>query len=291
MKPAVLRRASLAAIALLCAFAVIAQVTVPKLTARVTDLTDTLTTAQRTGLEQRIAAFEAAKGSQIAVLIVATTQPEAIEQYAIRVAEQWKIGREGVDDGVLLLVAMKDRTLRIEVGYGLEGALSDAITKRIIEEAIVPRFKQGDFYGGIETGLTRIMSVMEGEVLPDRASSGRSGASGLEGLLGIAFILIFVVGGMIRALFGRTLGSGLIGAVGGVAGWLMLGSLAAAVVVGLIAAVLSLMGGMGGIGGLGTRGRGSGYSGGWGGGGMRGGSGGWSGGGGGFGGGGASGRW
>lgn len=283
-----LRRASLAAALFFIAFAVIAQIAVPRLTARVTDLTETLSAAQRTALEQRLGAFEAARGTQIAVLIVATTQPEAIEQYALRVAEQWKVGRDGVDDGALLLVAMKDRALRIEVGYGLEGALPDATTKRIIEEAIVPRFKQADFYGGIEAGVTRIMSVIEGEPLPPPGgtSAGRSGASGLEGLLGIGFMLVFVIGGMIRALFGRTLGSGLIGVAGGVAGWLMLGSIATAVVVGVIAALLSLMGG---VGGMGTRGRGGWHSGGWSGGGMR--SGGWSGGGGGFGGGGASGRW
>lgn len=291
MKLSLLRRASLAAALFLCTLSVIAQVAVPKLTARVTDLTGTLGAQQRTALEERLAAFETSKGSQIAVLIVPTTEPEAIEQYSIRVAEQWKVGRQGVDDGVLLLVAMKDRALRFEVGYGLEGALPDAVAKRIIEEYIVPRFKQGDFHGGIDAGVTRIMSVIEGEPLPPpaRASPARSRGSGLEELLVIGFMLVFVVGGIIRAMFGRALGSGVIGAIGGVAGWLMIGSLLAAVGVGIAAAFLSLMGGMAGLGG---RGRGGWYSGGWGSGGWGGGGGGsWGGGGGGFGGGGASGRW
>ncbi|HET6492660.1 MAG TPA: TPM domain-containing protein, partial [Burkholderiales bacterium] len=122
----------------LCSWPLHAEVAIPPLTARVTDLTGTLSAAQRTALEERLAAFEAKKGSQVAVLLVPTTQPETIEQYAIRVAEQWKLGRKGVDDGVLLLVAMQDRTVRIEVGYGLEGALPDATAKRIVEEYIVP---------------------------------------------------------------------------------------------------------------------------------------------------------
>ena len=204
----------------------------PPLTARVTDLTGTLTPQQRAALEERLAAFEARKGSQIAVLIVPTTQPETIEQFGIRVAEQWKLGRKGVDDGALLVVAMKDRTLRIEVGYGLEGALPDAVAKRIIEEDIVPRFKQGDFFGGIDAGVSRMMSVIEGEPLPPpraRRSAARvAAATASKGSSIIGFMLVFVVGGIMRAMFGRFLGSGVIGAIGGVAGWLMLGSLIAA---------------------------------------------------------------
>jgi uncharacterized protein len=278
------------ALASLASSVALAQVAVPQLTARVTDLSNTLTAEQRTAIEQRLAAFESRKGTQIAVLLVPTTQPETIEQYGIRVAEQWKVGRKGVDDGALLLVAMKDRTVRIEVGYGLEGALPDATAKRIIEQHIAPRFKQGDFYGGIDEGVTRIMAVAEGEALPAPASGAARDAreSGWEQLLVIGFMLVFVVGGILRALFGRFLGSGFIGVAGGIAAWAILGSLIAGLVVGLIALVLSLMGGMAGMGGL-PRTRGGGYhGGGWGG----GGGGGWSGGGGGgFGGGGASGRW
>jgi uncharacterized protein len=291
-----LRRAALAAVLFVLAIAALAQIAVPTLTARVTDLTNTLTPEQRTALEQRLAAFEARKGAQLAVLLVPTTQPETIEQFGIRVAERWKVGRKGVDDGAILIVALKDRAVRIEVGYGLEGVLPDVVTKRIIEEYIVPRFKQGDFYGGIDAALTRMMSVIEGEPLPPPPSGAKParsvGGGGFEGLLIIGFMLVFVIGGIIRRIFGRFAGSGIIGAIGGFAGWLMLGSVIAAVVVAVVAAFLSLMGGMGG----GGRGRGGWYSGGpmggWGGGGWSsGGGGGWGGGGGGFGGGGASGRW
>jgi uncharacterized protein len=289
---AILRRAGLAAVLLLLlAFAALAQTPVPPLTARVTDLTGTLTQSQKTALEERLAAFEARKGSQIAVLVIPTTQPETIEQYGIRVGEKAKVGRKGVDDGAILVVALKDRALRIEVGYGLEGVLPDAVAKRIVEDGIVPRFKQGDFYGGIDAGVSRMIAVIDGEPLPPPrgAKPERPAGGGLEGLLFIGFMLVFVVGGIIRSMFGRFAGSGIIGAIGGAAGWLMLGSVAAALGVGVLAAVLSLMGGTGGM--LGGRGRSGWYSGGWGGGGFGGGGGSWGGGGGGFGGGGASGRW
>ncbi|MBI4206730.1 MAG: YgcG family protein [Betaproteobacteria bacterium] len=264
-----------------------AEVPVPPLTARVTDLTGTLPSDQRTALEQRLAAFEAKKGSQIAVLLVPTTQPETIEQYAIRVAEQWKLGRNGVDDGVLLLVAMKDRTVRIEVGYGLEGALPDATAKRIVEEYIVPRFKQGDFSGGISGGVDRIIKVIEGEALPPPKAQRPSGSpvSGLENLFVIGFFLVFVVGGLLRAVLGRVGGSGVIGAIAGAIAWIVIGSLVAAVLIAVLLFILSLFGGMASTG---HGGRTGGWSSG---GGGFGGGGGFSGGGGGFGGGGASGRW
>lgn len=300
MKLPVPRRAGLAAVLFFFALAALALVAIPPLKSRVTDLTGTLSVDQRKSLEERLAALEARKGSQVAVLIVPTTQPEAIEQYAIRVAEQWKVGRKGVDDGAIVLVALKDRAVRIETGYGLEGALPDAVAKRIVDEHIVPRFKAGDYYGGLDAGISRILSVIDGEPLPaprgapgaPGASGGRgSGGAGFEQFLIVAFLLIFGIGGIIRAMFGRFLGSGAIAAIGGVAGWLMLGSIIAAIVVAVIAMLLSLMGGLGGMGGLGSR-RGGGWSGGFpGGGGWSGGGGSWGGGGGGFGGGGASGRW
>ena len=269
-----------------------ADVAVPPLKTRVTDLTATLSADQRASLESRLAAFETRKGSQIAVLMVPTTQPETIEQYAIRVAEQWKIGRSKIDDGAILVVAINDRALRIEVGYGLEGALSDLVAKRIISEIIVPRFRSGDFVGGVDAGVTRMMSVIDGEPLPAPKAQGQSGGGlPLQEILGLGFVLIFVVGGIVRSIFGRTLGSGVLGAVGAGAAWLILGSAAAAGVVGILVGVLSLFGGLANIGG---RGRGGWSSGGWSSGGSWGGgsSGGWGGGGGGgFGGGGASGRW
>jgi uncharacterized protein len=277
-----------------------AQVPVPPLTARVTDLSGALTPEQRAALEQRLAAFESRKGSQIAVLLLPTTQPDTIEQYGIRVGEQAKVGRKNVDDGAILIVAVNDRALRIEVGYGLEGALPDITARRIIEEYIVPRFRQGDFYGGIEAGVTRIMAAVEGEPLPPPRTAARERSSegvSVQTLLLVGFMLIFVVGSIVRATFGRFLGSGVIGAIGTVAGWLLLGSLLAGVVLGLVALFLSLMGGGAGV-GRSRRGWGGGIpmgggwgGGGWGGGGWSGGGGGWSGGGGSFGGGGASGRW
>ena len=291
---ALLRRAGLAAALLLYAVAAFAQVAIPPLKSRVTDLTDTLTPQQRTLLEDRLAAFETRKGSQIAVLILPTTEPEDIAQFGIRVADEWKVGRKGVGDGAILIVAVKDRALRIEVGRGLEGALNDATAKRIVSEVIAPRFKQGDFFGGIDAGLSRMMSVVDGEPLPPppkRSAPVQGG--GWETFAIVAFLLVFVVGGIVRAMFGRHVGSGIIGGLAGVAGWFMIGSLIAAVVVALIAWLLSLMGGMAGLPGRGgwTSG-GSGGSWGGGGGGWSGGGGGsWSGGGGDFGGGGASGNW
>lgn len=268
-----------------------AEVAVPPLKQRVTDLTSTLDASQIQTLEAKLAAFEKAKGSQIAVLVLPTTQPEVIEQFAIRVVEVWKLGRKGVDDGVLLVVAKDDRKLRIEVGYGLEGALNDATAKRIVAEVISPFFKQGDFYGGIDAGLATIIKVIEGEPLPPPVSGGQakgSDSDSLSNLLGIGFV-IFMLGNIIlRQMLGR-LPSGLLvgGAIGAIA-WFMLLSLGIAVVVGVVAFVLSLM--------FGSSSGGSAMPVGWGGGGggwgSSGGSDSWSGGGGGgFGGGGASGDW
>jgi len=264
-----------------------AEAPVPPLAARVTDLTGALSAAEKSSLERRLAAFEQQKGSQIAVLIVPTTQPETIEQYGIRVAEAWKLGRKGVDDGALLLVAKDDRQLRIEVGYGLEGVLPDAIAKRIIEEDVLPRFRAGDFAGGIQAGVERMISVVEGEPLPPpKSGSRRDGGADYGSLLGPGLVLVFVVGGVLRAVMGRLPAASVVGGIAGVIAWLVLSSLIGAAVLALIAFVLTLGGGAG---------RGWSSRGGWGGGGFGGGGGlgggGWSGGGGGFGGGGASGRW
>ncbi|MBL8491613.1 MAG: TPM domain-containing protein, partial [Rhodocyclaceae bacterium] len=137
-------------------------VAIPRLAARVTDLTGTLTAEQRASVEAELAAFESRKGAQIAVLMLPTTGPEPIEAFGIRLAETWKIGRKGIDDGVILIVAKDDRRLRIEVGYGLEGALNDATAKRIVSDTITPAFRQGDFAGGITAGLRAVMAVIDG---------------------------------------------------------------------------------------------------------------------------------
>lgn len=274
---------------------------VPELTARVTDATGTLTAAQQAGLEQKLAAFEQRKGAQVALLIVPTTGPETIEQYSIRVVDTWKLGREGVDDGVLLLVALQDRTLRIEVGDGLEGVLPDAIARRIIDETIKPLFRQQDIHGGVNAGLDRIMQVVDGEPLPPPDRRWRQPSDRIGGLLPLLFFGAIVGGGMLRALFGRSLGSLATGGVIGGIFWLISKLVPVAIGAGVLAFLLTLfMGGGGGA--LRRAGRGGwpGGSGGWGGGlggggfGGRGGGGfggGFGGGGGGFSGGGASGRW
>ena len=267
-----------------------AQVAVPPLTGHVIDQTGTLTTEQKATLEQTLSAFEARKGSQLAVLMVASTAPEAIEPYALRVAEQWKLGRKKVDDGAILVVAKTDRTLRIEVGYGLEGALNDATGKRIIDETILPRFKQQDFAGGIQAGVAQIIRVVDGEPLPQPGAKGTAGIGGI-GNIGqyapILFILALFGGGVLRAALGKVPGAVVTGGAVAVVAWLFAGALSIALVAGVVALFFTLLGG-----GMGGRGMG-GYYGGMGRGGGRGayGGGGFSGGGGGFGGGGASGRW
>lgn len=273
---------------------------VPALTSPVTDLTNTLSPDQRAALEAKLRAFEQQKGSQVAVLIVPTTQPEVIEQYGIRVADAWKLGRKGIDDGAILIVALNDRKLRIEVGRGLEGALPDAIANRIIDEDVVPQFRRGDIYGGIATGVDRMLRVIDGEPLPEpELSSPSQGVPGLFTLLPFLFIFALVGGSILRRMFGRVGGALATGGVVGFLTWLMIGILGLAIGAGFLAFLFALMGGLGGGPGGGngwySRRHGGGWGfpgghGGWGGGGGFGG-GGWGGGGGGFGGGGASGSW
>src|ERR1700692_2123192 len=153
-------RACLVALLMGWAFAALAAVAVPPLSGRVVDQTDTLSAGDISSLTQTLKDLETRKGSQVAVLIVPTTAPETIEQYSIRVAEAWKIGRKKIDDGALLVVAKNDRKLRIEVGYGLEGALTDVTSKPIIDDIITPRFRSGDFAGGISAGVDRIIRVI-----------------------------------------------------------------------------------------------------------------------------------
>jgi uncharacterized protein len=278
-------RASMLAIALCWAVIAGAQVPVPPLGGRVTDRTATLTDEQKSALEQTLRSFEARKGSQVAVLIVPSTAPETIEQFALRVAEQWKPGRKNVDDGALLVVAKDDRTLRIEVGYGLEGALTDAACKRIISEIIVPRFRQEDFYGGIAAGVDRILRAIDGEPLPKPEERRPGGTPGIGSILPVMMILALVVGGVLHTVLGRFPGALVTGGAVSVVAWMLAGAISVALIAGVIAFLFTLLGG-----GMGGRGLGGGgLSGGFGGGGF--GGGGFSGGGGGFGGGGASGRW
>jgi uncharacterized protein len=271
-------------ISCLLATSVVAQQPVPPLAGRVNDLTGTLSADQRQALESKLAAFETDKGSQLAVLLVPTTQPETIEQFGIRVAETWKLGRKGVDDGVILLVAKEDRALRIEVGYGLEGMIPDAIAKRVIEEVIVPRFKAGDFAGGVTSGVDTLIKLVSGEPLPEpsRGHGGIDAPSWMDDSFPLVIVVLIAIGGLLRALLGRLLGASVMGGIAFLGGWWLAGSLISAVVIATIVFLFTLAGG----GGRGIY-RGGGGGGGFGG----GGGGGFSGGGGGFGGGGASGRW
>lgn len=267
-----------------------AQQAIPPLTSRVTDLVGTLTSAERTSLESKLGAFEARKGAQIAVLIVPTTQPEEIEQYSIRVVDAWKLGREKPDDGALLLVAIQDRALRIEVGRGLEGALTDLVANRIIDESITPRFREGDFAGGIAAGVERMIAVVDGEPLPEPEKHWK-GSPDLGGMLPMLFFAVFIASTVLRAIFGRALGSVATGGVAGGIAWFITQVLGLSVGVGLFGLVLSLVLGFGNGGRWSSLPRHGGWNtGGWGG-GRSSGGGGFGGGGGSFGGGGASGRW
>jgi len=256
-----------------------AQIPVPPLRGHVTDETATLSEPQKADLERTLAEFEARKGSQLAVLVVRTTAPEAIEQYTLRVAEVWKLGRKRIDDGAILVVARDDHALRIEVGYGLEGAITDATAHRIIDEVIVPRFQQQDFAGGIAAGVDGMIRVIDGEPLPPPQHA--PAAQDFGQVVPIAVIVAFALGAVLRALLGRLPGALATGGLVAVATFWLVGALSLALVAGLIALLTALFGGLGPL--RGTSG--------WGGlgGGM--GRGGFSGGGGGFGGGGSSGRW
>jgi len=270
-----------------------AQVAVPALTARVTDLTGTLSGGAVTRIESKLAQLEAQKGSQIAVLIVPTTQPEDIEQFGIRVEDAWKLGRKGVDDGAYLIVAKNDRRVRIEVGYGLEGALPDAIANRIITETITPHFKLGDYDGGVEAGVDQMISVVNGEPLPAPDKKWEH-HSGLGNLLPLLLVVVFVASGVLRALFGRLFGSLATGGLAGGLAWLLSHFLPIGLGAGIVAFLFAMLAGSNSRGWSAGSGWGGGFGGGFGGGmgGFRGGGGGgFSGGGGGGGGGGASGGW
>ncbi|HWY96270.1 MAG TPA: YgcG family protein [Steroidobacteraceae bacterium] len=283
-------RASLLALLVCWAFAAAADVAVPPLSGRVVDQTGTLSASDISSLTQTLRDLETRKGSQVAVLIVPTTAPETIEQYSIRVAEAWKIGRKKIDDGALLVVAKNDRKLRIEVGYGLEGSLTDATASRIIDEIIVPKFRSGDFAGGIAAGVGRIVAVIDGEKLPPPAAPRQNSDlfSHIDSINPFALFALIIVGGILRSVLGRLIGSAATGGVVAVLAWFIAGSLAASVILGAVAFLLTMFGetiaSSGGRGGW--SGGGGSFSGS-----SSGDSGGFSGGGGSFGGGGASGSW
>ena len=236
-------RASLLALLVCWAFAAAADVAVPPLVGRVVDQTATLSSGDVALLQQTLKDFEARKGSQIAVLIVPTTAPETIEQYSLRVAEAWKIGRKKIDDGAIVVVAKDDRKLRIEVGYGLEGALTDVTSKRIIDEVITPKFRSGDFAGGISAGVDRIIRVIDGEKLPapePRQQPSSDWLSHIDLLNPFTLFAVFIVGSILRATLGRLIGAVATGSVVGLLAWLIAGSLAASIIAAFIAFVVTM---------------------------------------------------
>jgi uncharacterized protein len=264
---------------------------IPALEKRVTDLAAALGPDEQARITERIRVFEQKKGGQIAVLIVDTTAPEAIFDYSLRVAEGWKLGRKGVDDGVLFVIAKGDRKMQILTGPGVQGTLTDAASKRIIAEIVAPRFREGKFGDGIYNGVDKIASVIDGEALPPPAKKKQATKS-IDGgeflVLGI-FAAIFVAP-VLRSMFGRFLGATATGGVTGAAAWFLLGGMVFPILIGVIVFIIALFAGLLNF----SSGRGGGWSGGIGGGGWSGGSGGsdsFSGGGGSFDGGGASGDW
>ncbi|UNK51208.1 YgcG family protein [Lysobacter sp. S4-A87] len=270
---------------------------IPAMTSPVVDTTGTIDAATRQRLEAQALALQQRKGSQLQVLVVPTTMPEDIAQYAVRAFDQWKVGRKGVDDGVLLVVAKDDRRVRIEVGYGLEGAIPDATSARVIQEYLVPKFRAGDYAGGITDATGALVKLIDGEPLPAPMAEHRAGRGNRGGGWLFALFVAFIVGQVARGIFGRapSLLRGVIGAgaAGGIA-WLI----SSMVVVGGIGAAIGFFMGLASLpSGRYARDRGHGGFGGWGGGGFGGGGGGfgggggWGGGGGMSGGGGASGSW
>jgi uncharacterized protein len=241
-------RASLLALLVCWAFAALADVAVPPLSGRVVDQTGTLSAGDISSLTQTLKDLETRKGSQVAVLIVPTTAPETIEQYSIRVAEAWKIGRKKIDDGALLVVAKNDRKLRIEVGYGLEGALTDVTASRIIEEIIVPKFRGGDFAGGISAGVAQIVAVIDGEKLPapqtpqwtHAPQSPQQGSDPLDHINPFTLFVLIAVAATLRSLAGRLIGSVMSGGMVGVLAWFIMGSLAPAFFRGVLAFIFTM---------------------------------------------------
>jgi uncharacterized protein len=257
-------------VALFCATLLFADVAIPPLSQRVTDLTGTLSGGAVARIEAKLADFEAKKGSQIAVLIVPTTEPEDIAQFGIRLADTWKLGRKGVFDNVYLIVARNDRRVRIEVGRGLEGALTDVTANRIIEETITPHFKGNDFDGGVEAGVDQIISVVNGEPLPVPDKKWEKHSGSISNLLPILLVVVVVAGGVLRSIFGRFLGSAATGGLAGFLAWLVSHFLPIGLGAGIVAFFFALLaggssrgwasgGGFGG-GGFGGGGGGGGFS-------------------------------
>lgn len=214
----------------------------PVLTGHVVDETATLTLSQAQALEQTLAQFEAGKGSQLAVLIVRSTAPEDIAAYALRVAELWKLGRRKVDDGAILVVALDDRAVRIEVGYGLEGALNDAVCKRIIEEMVLPRFRQQDVAGGITAGLAQMMRSIDGEALPAPAGRHEEPGDELKVFSPVLIIAALALGAVLRTVLGQGRGAVATSGLVGLLAWFMAGTVWVTLLAAAMALVVTLVG-------------------------------------------------
>lgn len=261
---------------------------IPALDAPVVDTTGTLSAADVSRLQAQALDLQTRKGSQLQILIVPTTAPESIEQYAQRVFDQWKLGRQGVDDGVLLLVAKDDHQARIQTGYGLEGAIPDITAGRVIQEYLVPKFRAGDFAGGLDDATAQLVRLIDGEALPAPMAPSASGGNGGDKLFLLVFLLFFF-----RGLFGwlpTPVRMALFAGGAGLIAWVITHAVpwtGLAALVGLVIGALGASTGRyardSGWGGWGGGSSGGGWSGG--------GGGGWSGGGGSSGGGGASGSW
>lgn len=274
------------ALALVATSTVQAQVALPRLDTPVQDATGTLAAEQIARLTQKIRALEAANGARVAIVVLPSTAPESIEQFAIRLAEARTLGRQGVDDGVLVILAKDDRAVRIEVGLGLQGVLPDVLANRITDQVMLPQFRKGDYFAGLDAGLDRIAALVKGESLPAPAPAPAK-SRGIGSSLPLLMMVVLVAGSFLRRTVGRLAGSASTAGVAGVLAWLISGAWFVAMGAALLAFLFTLFGGAG-VNGWNSGGRGR-FGGGFGG-GLGGGSS-WGGGGGTFNGGGATGRW
>jgi len=253
------RAAGFVALLLACLFAQADDRPIPPLTGRVVDETASLSAEQKHALEVKLQDFEQRKGSQIAVLLTSTTFPEPIESYSIRVADAWKIGRKGVSDGILVVVAKSDRAMRLEIGYGLEGAIPDAMARRLIDEVFIPGFREGNFYEGLSAGIDRMIKVVDGEPLPEVSApnAGSGSLRSIESYFVLFMVATLAVGGLLRGLLGRLPAALVVGAGIGFLAWMIIAPILVALLVGIVAFVITLFGG-GMPGGLGRGGFGAG---------------------------------
>lgn len=235
---------------------------VPALTARVIDQTGTLDESQQQALDAKLAAFEQKKGSQIVMLLVPSTQPEDIASYANRVANDWKIGRKAVGDGVLVIVAKNDRQMRIEVAKTLEGAVPDLAAARIIDAAMAPRFRNGDYAGGLDAAADQLIARISGEPLPavvnERPAQRGQGGFDWQNLAIFLFVAVIFGAPIARRIFGAKLAPVVMGVGVGAIAMVLTATVLIAIVAGVVALVVTVISGVSGIGGGGRGGRGGG---------------------------------